>query len=52
MSPRPYRLGKRQAAADETRAQILAAARELLVAREGLGFSASTPSLAGPMWPG
>jgi AcrR family transcriptional regulator len=40
MSPRPYRLGKRQAAADETRAQILTAARELLVAPEGLaGFS-------------
>ena len=40
MSPRPYRLGKRQAAADETRAQILAAARELLISPEGLaGFS-------------
>jgi len=30
MSPRPYRMGKRQAAAAETRAQILEAARQLL----------------------
>ncbi|TMB68595.1 MAG: TetR/AcrR family transcriptional regulator [Chloroflexi bacterium] len=30
MSPRPYRLGQRQAAADETRARILAAARDQL----------------------
>ena len=40
MSPRPYRLGQRQAATDETRARILAAARELLAASDGLtGFS-------------
>jgi len=30
MSPRPYRMGKRQAAADDTRARILEAARQLL----------------------
>src|SRR3989441_8313157 len=30
MSPRPYRLGQRQVAADETRARILAAARDQL----------------------
>jgi AcrR family transcriptional regulator len=30
MSPRPYRMGKRQAAASETRARILEAARQLL----------------------
>jgi AcrR family transcriptional regulator len=40
MSPRPYRLGQRQAATDETRARILAAAQELLTAREGFaGFT-------------
>src|SRR5947209_9915691 len=40
MSPRPYRLGQRQAAAEQTRARIIAAARELLVAREGFsGFT-------------
>jgi len=33
MSPRPYRLGQRQVAADETRARVLAAARDQL-ARE------------------
>ncbi len=30
MSPRPYRMGKRQAAADDTRERILEAARQLL----------------------
>src|SRR5207302_9254288 len=30
MSPRPYRLGQRQVAADETRSRILIAAREQL----------------------
>jgi AcrR family transcriptional regulator len=30
MTPRPYRMGKRQAAADDTRARILEAARQLL----------------------
>ena len=30
MSPRPYHMGKRQAAADDTRARILEAARQLL----------------------
>ena len=37
MTPRPYRLGQRQAAADLTRARILRAARELLTARKGTG---------------
>jgi AcrR family transcriptional regulator len=36
MSPRPYRLGRRQAAADETRGRIIAAARELLSAGGGV----------------
>lgn len=35
MSPRPYQLGRRQAATDETRARILDAARELLTAEQG-----------------
>jgi AcrR family transcriptional regulator len=35
--PRPYRLGQRQAATEETRARILAAARELLTGTAGLG---------------
>lgn len=40
MSPRPYQLGKRQAATDETRARILDAARALLTDPKGLsGFS-------------
>lgn len=40
MSPRPYRLGQRQAAGAQTRARIVAAARELLIAPEGLsGFT-------------
>jgi AcrR family transcriptional regulator len=40
MSPRPYRLGQRQATTDQTRARIIAAARELLVASNGFsGFS-------------
>ena len=40
MSPRPYRLGQRQAATEQTRARIVAAARELLMAGEGFsGFS-------------
>jgi AcrR family transcriptional regulator len=38
--PRPYQLGRRQAAAEETRARIIAAARELLTAKGGLaGFT-------------
>lgn len=36
MSPRPYRLGLRQTSVDETRARMLAAARELLVAPMGI----------------
>jgi len=40
VSPRPYRLGQRKAAAEETRVRIVGAARELLVA-EG-GFSGFT----------
>lgn len=40
MCPRPYQLGRRQAATEQTRARILAAARELLTAADGLsGFS-------------
>jgi AcrR family transcriptional regulator len=35
MSPRPYRLGRRQAAGEKTRAQIVAAARRVLMAPEG-----------------
>src|SRR5580704_11002898 len=39
MSPRPYRLGQRQVAIDETRARVIAAARELLVSAEPGRFS-------------
>jgi AcrR family transcriptional regulator len=39
MSPRAYRLGQRQAAIDETRSRIIAAARELLVAADPGQFS-------------
>ena len=40
MSPRPYRLGQRQAATEQTRARIITAARELLVGSPGFsGFS-------------
>ena len=35
MSPRPYQLGQRQAAAEQTRTRILSAARELLMTSEG-----------------
>ena len=35
MSPRPYRLGRRQPAAQRTRARVLSAARALLTARAG-----------------
>ena len=37
MSPRPYRLGQRQVATEQTRTRILSAARELLM--EGSGFA-------------
>jgi AcrR family transcriptional regulator len=40
MSPRPYHLGRRQEATEQTRARILTAARELLVA--GSSFSGFT----------
>ncbi len=33
--PRPYRLGQREASTEQTRARILAAARELLIATDG-----------------
>jgi AcrR family transcriptional regulator len=33
--PRPYRLGQRQAATEQTRARILAAARDLLMSADG-----------------
>lgn len=40
MSPRPYRLGQRQASTEQTRARILGAARELLLESRGFsGFS-------------
>ena len=40
MSPRPYRLGQRQANTEQTRARILNAARELLMESRGFsGFS-------------
>ena len=40
MSPRPYRLGQRHAATEQTRARILAAARELLLSSDAFsGFS-------------
>lgn len=39
MSPRPYRLGQRQAAIDETRARVIAAARDLLVSADPGKFS-------------
>jgi AcrR family transcriptional regulator len=40
MSPRPYNLGRRQESADQTRARIIEAARELLMASDGLsGFT-------------
>jgi AcrR family transcriptional regulator len=40
MSPRPYKLGQRQAATEQTRARIITAARELLMAKDGFsGFS-------------
>jgi AcrR family transcriptional regulator len=35
MSPRPYQLGQRQAASDQTRARILAATRALLMVPDG-----------------
>jgi AcrR family transcriptional regulator len=35
MSPRPYRLGQRQAATEQTRARILSAARALLMSSDG-----------------
>src|SRR5256885_16000467 len=36
MSPRPYRLGRREAANEETRGRVLAAARRLLADPAGL----------------
>src|SRR6516162_2252509 len=40
MSPRPYRLGQRQVATEQTRARILNAARELLLTSDAFsGFS-------------
>ncbi len=35
MSPRPYRLGKRQAASEETRRRIIAAVRDLIMTESG-----------------
>ncbi len=40
MSPRPYRLGQRQVAADETRARILAAARDQLAKETSFSIDA------------
>jgi AcrR family transcriptional regulator len=40
MSPRPYNLGRRQESAEQTRARIVEAARELLMASDGYsGFT-------------
>jgi AcrR family transcriptional regulator len=40
MSPRPYKLGQRQASTDETRAKVIGAARELLAGEKGFaGFT-------------
>jgi AcrR family transcriptional regulator len=40
MSPRPYRLGQRQAATEQTRSRIVDATRELLMSSDGFsGFS-------------
>ena len=39
MSPRPYRMGKRQTAARQTRARILEAARQLLAGESETDFS-------------
>ncbi len=40
VSPRPYRIGRRQAATDQTRARIVAAAHDLLSTAQGpMGFS-------------
>ena len=40
MSPRPYRLGQRQAATEQTRSRIIDATRELLMSQDGFsGFS-------------
>src|SRR3954463_3080390 len=40
MSPRPYRMGQRQALTDQTRSRIIEATRELLIASDGFnGFS-------------
>jgi AcrR family transcriptional regulator len=36
--PRPYRLGRRKAAAEETRARIIAGARELLLSDDGYRY--------------
>jgi AcrR family transcriptional regulator len=35
MCPRPYKLGQRQQATDQTRARIVAAARDLLAGEDG-----------------
>ncbi|MBA2392596.1 MAG: TetR/AcrR family transcriptional regulator [Ktedonobacteraceae bacterium] len=35
MSPRPYKLGQRQAASEQTRSRIITAAREILMASDG-----------------
>jgi AcrR family transcriptional regulator len=42
MTPRPYRMGARQAAAEDTRERIVAAARELLAADERAALGALT----------
>src|SRR6266516_7840042 len=40
MSPRPYRLGQRQASTEQTRSRVISAARELLMSSDGFsGFS-------------
>jgi AcrR family transcriptional regulator len=45
MSPRPYKLGQRQATVEQTRARIIEATRELLMSGEGF-FSFSIDAVA------
>lgn len=47
MSPRPYRLGKRQAASEQTRSRIIAATRELIMTGRGVPSVDSVAELAG-----
>ncbi len=50
MSPRPYQLGRRQAATDETRIRIINAVRELIVGSEGFAVFSMEAVRVRPMW--